>query len=191
MIMPSTGRDWKTVSGTSPVPGGISTNIKSISVQMASLQNCFTMPASRGPRQTTGSESFFKNILAESTSRPQGAVRGRIPISLALALPFTPRLCPMDGPVISASKTAQRLPRRCILLAKRPVIRDLPTPPLPLTTAITFLTLLIGLSCARKSVACVFSAAVAEGQPSQLLRPQEDALLHCCSLDINYTLLSN
>ena len=25
--MPSTGRDWNTVSGTSPVPGGISTNI--------------------------------------------------------------------------------------------------------------------------------------------------------------------
>ena len=24
---PFTGRDWKTVSGTSPVPGGISTNI--------------------------------------------------------------------------------------------------------------------------------------------------------------------
>ena len=27
MIMPSSGRDWNTVSGTSPVPGGISTNI--------------------------------------------------------------------------------------------------------------------------------------------------------------------
>ncbi len=27
MMMPSTGMDWKTVSGTSPVPGGISTNI--------------------------------------------------------------------------------------------------------------------------------------------------------------------
>ena len=25
--MPSTGRDWNTVRGTSPVPGGISTNI--------------------------------------------------------------------------------------------------------------------------------------------------------------------
>ena len=27
MIIPSTGRLWNTVSGTSPVPGGISTNI--------------------------------------------------------------------------------------------------------------------------------------------------------------------
>jgi 3-deoxy-D-manno-octulosonic-acid transferase len=26
ITMPSTGRDWNTVSGTSPVPGGISTN---------------------------------------------------------------------------------------------------------------------------------------------------------------------
>ena len=25
--MPSMGRDWKTVSGTSPVPGGMSTNM--------------------------------------------------------------------------------------------------------------------------------------------------------------------
>ena len=27
MMIPSTGRLWKTVSGTSPVPGGISTNM--------------------------------------------------------------------------------------------------------------------------------------------------------------------
>ena len=27
MISPSTGRDWNTFSATSPVPGGISTNI--------------------------------------------------------------------------------------------------------------------------------------------------------------------
>ena len=27
MMIPSTGRLWNTVSGTSPVPGGISTNI--------------------------------------------------------------------------------------------------------------------------------------------------------------------
>ena len=27
MIIPSTGRDWNTVSGTSPVPGGMSTNM--------------------------------------------------------------------------------------------------------------------------------------------------------------------
>ena len=27
MIIPSTGSDWNTVRGTSPVPGGISTNM--------------------------------------------------------------------------------------------------------------------------------------------------------------------
>ena len=27
MRMPSTGRDWNTVRGTSPVPGGMSTNM--------------------------------------------------------------------------------------------------------------------------------------------------------------------
>ena len=53
---PSTGRDWKTVRGTSPVPGGMSTNSTSMSPQCTSVQNCFTTPAMTGPRQTTGSD---------------------------------------------------------------------------------------------------------------------------------------
>ena len=91
----------------------------------------------------------------------------------------------MDGPVMSASSTAHCLLRRCIALASRPVISDLPTPPLPLTTAITFFTELPALSLAVKSVG--WCAPLAEGQPSQLLRSQEDALLHCFSLDMDYT----
>ena len=39
-ITPSTGSDWNTVSGTSPVPGGISTNMKSTSPHITSVQNC-------------------------------------------------------------------------------------------------------------------------------------------------------
>ena len=46
----------------------------------------------------------------------------------------------MEGPVISASRMAQLWPRRCISEAIRLVTRDLPTPPLPLTTAMTFFT---------------------------------------------------
>lgn len=44
IIMPSSGIVWKTVSGTSPVPGGQSTSRRSMSFQMTSVQNCFTVP---------------------------------------------------------------------------------------------------------------------------------------------------
>ena len=47
-MMPSTGRLWKTVRGTSPVPGGISTKRKSTSFQTTSVQNCLTAPAMTG-----------------------------------------------------------------------------------------------------------------------------------------------
>jgi hypothetical protein len=50
----------------------------------------------------------------------------------------------IEGPVISASSTAQALPLACIALASIDVTSDLPTPPLPLTMPITFLTLLKG-----------------------------------------------
>ena len=39
MMMPSSGMDWKMVRGTSPVPGGMSTNMKSTSPQITSVQN--------------------------------------------------------------------------------------------------------------------------------------------------------
>ena len=39
ITIPSSGIDWKTVSGTSPVPGGQSTRSTSTS-QMVSFQNC-------------------------------------------------------------------------------------------------------------------------------------------------------
>ena len=52
--------------------------------------------------------------------------------------------------MISASRMAQLWPRRCISEAIRLVTRDLPTPPLPLTTAMTFFTLDSGFSALRK-----------------------------------------
>ena len=78
MIIPSTGRDWNTVSGTSPVPGGISTNIKSISCQSVSLQNCFTAPAITGPLQITGSVSLSSSRLADMMSTPSKDLAGSI-----------------------------------------------------------------------------------------------------------------
>ena len=129
ITIPSTGRDWNTVRGTSPVPGGMSTNMKSTSCHSTSVQNWVTAPAMTGPRQTTGSRSFSRMRFMLMICRPVWVVTGSRYSSV-----------PMQWPVMSASSTAQLWPRRCISEASRLVTRDLPTPPLPLTTAITFLT---------------------------------------------------
>ena len=139
--MPSTGRDWNTVSGTSPVPGGISTNIKSISFQIMSVQNCCTAPAIIGPRQITGSSAFSSSRLMEQTSIPVLVAIGNTPSSVAPSVPVKPKPFGMDGPVISASRIPQCAPLRCMAMASREVHILLPTPPLPLTTPMTFLML--------------------------------------------------
>ena len=77
-------------------------------------------------------------------------LQGRMKSSPPRAGPSTPNICGTLGPVTSASRTAARCPRRCISQASRPVTRLLPTPPLPLTTAMTFLTLLPSCSFLRK-----------------------------------------
>lgn len=113
-------------------------NIYSMSVQITSLQNCLTVPAIIGPRQTTGSVSLFKRRLVEMISIPLVVCIGSRPISVALAFPCSPKALGIDGPVISASKTAVFLPAFCMAAAKSEVTIDFPTPPLPLTIPITF-----------------------------------------------------
>ena len=78
---PSTGSDWNTVSGTSPVPGGMSTIITSSSPQWTSVQNCFTAPAMTGPRQTTGSEGSSTSMLRDITRTPALDTDGSMPAS--------------------------------------------------------------------------------------------------------------
>jgi hypothetical protein len=70
---------------------------------------------------------------------PVFVVQGKIPCSVPSALHFNPNALGIDGPVISASRIAVKKPRLFIETAKSDVISDLPTPPLPLTTPITFL----------------------------------------------------
>ena len=86
-MIPSTGRVWNTVRGTSPVPGGMSTNRKSTSFQMTSCQNCFTAPAITGPRQTTGSSSLSSSRFTLITSMPVRLLMGQQPFSSAMARP--------------------------------------------------------------------------------------------------------
>ena len=105
LTIPSTGTDWNTVSGTSPVPGGISTNRTSRSPQITSVQNCFTAPAITGPLQITGSSLSGRSRLMDIIWMPDSVTEGNSPSSLPVALvPSSPNIFGMEGPVISASK---------------------------------------------------------------------------------------
>lgn len=63
---------------------------------------------------------------------------GKIPFSLVLAFWNNPNILGMDGPVISASRTATECPFSLIDAVSKEVTRDFPTPPFPLTTPMTF-----------------------------------------------------
>ena len=143
--IPSTGRDWKIVSGTSPVPGGQSTNIQSTSPQSTSSQNCLTALAMTGPLQITGSVSFSTRRFNDISLMPDFVTGGYItvPASSQVAFSCTPKDFGIDGPVISASRIAVFKPFFAALTASIDVTNDLPTPPFPLTTAITFFTPLL------------------------------------------------
>ena len=63
-----------------------------------------------------------------------------MPSSLPAARVWMPKALGMEGPVISASRMPTFLPRPAMAQAREEVTRLLPTPPFPLTTAMTFLT---------------------------------------------------
>src|SRR5574344_977582 len=79
IIIPSTGIDWNTVSGTSPVPGGQSMTITSTSPQMTSVQNCLTIPAMTGPLQRTGEEVSSRRRFTLTVSITVVVFTGMIP----------------------------------------------------------------------------------------------------------------
>jgi len=107
-MTPSMGRDWNTVRGTSPVPGGMSTNMKSTSSHTTSDQNCCTAPATTGPRHTTGSVSFSSSRLMDMISMPSSLTAGYRASSVEPMGSVTPKALGMDGPVMSASRIAVR-----------------------------------------------------------------------------------
>ena len=93
-----------------------------------------------------------------------------MPSSLAPAHSQTPNAFGTDGPVMSASRMAVRLPARCIAVASIAVTVLLPTPPLPETTAMTFFTLDLSFSLASRL----------SFVRSEQLSPQEEQFpLHC------------
>ena len=130
------GHLWS--GGTSPVPGGISINNKSISFQITSVQNCNTVPEITIPLQTTGEVASSKSRFMDISCIPEGESTVSIPSSLPVALSVTPNIWGMDGPVISASMIPTDIPFFCASEASKAVVSDFPTPPFPLTTPITF-----------------------------------------------------
>ena len=149
--MPSSGMDWNTVSGTSPVPGGMSMNIMSSWLHITSCQNCLTTPAITGPRQTTGAVTSSSSRFMLITSMPVAVFMGSTASSVLSAIPLKPNTLGIDGPVTSASSTAVSSPARRAVTASRLVTSDLPTPPLPLTMPMVLFTLLFGFSFSIKS----------------------------------------
>ena len=108
-----------------------------------------------GPRQMTGSVSCSSSRFTLISWMPVSVCTGRMASSEPTARPWMPKHLGMEGPVTSASRMAVRWPRRCMVTANWLVTMDLPTPPLPETTAMTFFTceFLLGsasrLSCLR------------------------------------------
>ena len=82
---------------------------------------------------------------------PVSVWAGMMPSSVPSSRPRRPKALGMEGPVMSASSTPTDLPRRFIAAASEAVTVLLPTPPLPLTTAMTFFTLDLGLAGALRS----------------------------------------
>ena len=68
---------------------------------------------------------------------PPAVTAGSMPSSVPVAFSWMPKAVGMEGPVMSASRMATLRPLRAMATAREAVTVLLPTPPLPLTTAMT------------------------------------------------------
>ena len=102
---------------------------------------------------------------------PVFEIAGISPPSPPVTGPLRPKALGMEGPVISASRMAVFISLRRMVTASMEVTMDFPTPPLPLTTPITFLTLLEAL---QGSIRLTFF-------DEQLLLQLEQSCVHSCS----------
>ena len=91
-------------------------------------------------------------MLEEITSIPVEDVAGTrsFPSGVTVTPSWIPNAFGIDGPVISASRIPTFAPVARIRHAIKDVTKDFPTPPLPLTTPITFFTELAGFNFSRK-----------------------------------------
>ncbi len=82
---------------------------------------------------------------------PPWVTAGRMPSSSPSARRWMLNAWGTDGPVISASRMPTFFPRAAMAAARVQATADLPTPPLPLATAITFLMWEWALAGLRRS----------------------------------------
>ena len=96
----------------------------------------------------------------------------------------TPKAVGAEGPVMSASKTPTRYPCRAMATASMDVTVDLPTPPLPDTTAITFFTLDLGFKDASRlsDLRSAQSEPQLEQLPLQELICKNAPYLYCATI---------
>lgn len=108
-------------------------------------RNCLIADILRGPRHMTGVSWLGNKKSIETTLIPNGPSAGKAPSGPAFnVLPFMPSMRGTHGPWISASRISI-LPEPILAkaMARFTVTIVLPTPPLPLITAILCFTLLI------------------------------------------------
>ena len=99
----------------------------------------------------TGAVSSAESRFRDMSLMPPGVTAGSMPSSVPVARWWMPKAVGMEGPVMSASSTATFLPRRAMATAREAVTVLLPTPPLPLTTAMTCLMLDLALAGTLRS----------------------------------------
>ena len=111
------------------------------------------------------------------------------PSCVTVAPSWIPNALGIDGPVISASRIPTLAPVARIRHAIKEVTKDFPTPPLPLTTPMTFFTELAGSNFSRKLCGSfVLLPQFAEHVPQLWVQFSavsldgffQDLAVHCC-----------
>ena len=90
---------------------------------------------SKGARQITALSSCGNSRFIDITSIPDSETTGKRPVSLPKGRAVMPNMRGILAPVMSASRIPTLLPCRFKAIASKAVTSDLPTPPLPLITA--------------------------------------------------------
>src|SRR5215470_12021899 len=148
-IVPANAGTSEATVARRSVPGGRSMISASSSPHAVSAMNSRSAWASIVPRQVCASAwvgaSHVRGEASEGSrrsidmTRTPSAERGgsTAPPLTVSAWPRTPSILAIDGPLRSASSTTTRQPEACHVAARFAVTVDLPTPPLPETTATT------------------------------------------------------
>ena len=174
IVPDSTGSSDATVMRRS-VPGGRSSRRTSSAPHAVSVRNSRSALASIAPRHvcdsacvgashTSGASSEGSSRSMDITRTPSAPSGGATPSAPSTSRrPRTPSIVAIVGPLRSASSTPTRRPSSAQHAARLAVSDDLPTPPLPETTATTART---SASRARMRACCSLTCPAMLEPPS-------------------------